>query len=286
MTTPGAGTGASMDATETLVRKRFESAVGDLHLDVASLVGAGTAAGQRMQRRRRIQQGAAGVAGLAVITIAGALGLQGGLFEDNSSGPAHPSNVEQLVPSNPRAFAAAVIAHFPSTLKVEHVEGQTSHGGAGIYDQFKTHWTTQPNDLLLTFSVGVQPLPKDFPPLDCSGRNRSTAGITEVCQIEALPHGGVLRLDLTTAGKPGTKERNMNLSALADRRHSFLSVQATAFEPFTGEAATLSRVAEKILRDPAVGAKTYQLYLDRQQSVPGFALAPTASPTQPTTTGP
>ena len=60
-----------------------------------------------MRRNRRILQGSVAIAGVAVIATVAGIGLRGGLF-DNTSPPVKQIQVQQLVPSNPRAFAAAV----------------------------------------------------------------------------------------------------------------------------------------------------------------------------------
>jgi hypothetical protein len=109
--TPG-GTGDPMDANETLVKERFDAAVGSTSPDVVSLVGGGIAAGRGMRRRRR-QQGVGGV--LAVMAVAvGALtatGTIGRLFD--SQGPASTDNgrLVQLQRATPRGLAAAVMSH-------------------------------------------------------------------------------------------------------------------------------------------------------------------------------
>jgi hypothetical protein len=94
-----------MESIESLVRTRFEAAVGGIELDVPSLVSAGTTSGQRMRRNRRIILGSLAAAGVAVLATLAGIGLSGGLL-DNSSPPVKQSEVQRLVPSNPRAFAA------------------------------------------------------------------------------------------------------------------------------------------------------------------------------------
>lgn len=119
--------GVHADRTETLVRERFEAAVGQVRLDVATLVVAGTATGQRLRSRRRVQQGVAAVAGVAVVATAGVVGVQGGLF-DNGATPPADGTVTQLVRSNPRALAAAVLTHLPGGAQVVGVAGSNLRG--------------------------------------------------------------------------------------------------------------------------------------------------------------
>jgi hypothetical protein len=107
---PG-GMGDNMDVDETLVKERFDTALGGVSADVVSLVGGGVAAGRGMRRRRRLQ-GAVGVVAASALVV-GALtlsGAVGNLF--NSQGPADRSRtVVELVPATPRGLAAAVMSH-------------------------------------------------------------------------------------------------------------------------------------------------------------------------------
>ena len=56
MTNPYLDSGGTMDSTETLVRERFESAVGALDVDVPTLVAAGRESGRRLRRRHWTQE--------------------------------------------------------------------------------------------------------------------------------------------------------------------------------------------------------------------------------------
>ena len=105
MTTYDAQGDAEFDATETLVREWFESAVGTLSIDSATLVGEGLVAGRQLARRRRLQQLGAGAAAVALVAGGGIVALQQGLFDRNAAPP-----VTHL--------DAAVIADLPDGAKV------------------------------------------------------------------------------------------------------------------------------------------------------------------------
>jgi hypothetical protein len=164
-----------MDATETLVRERFESAVGDVQLDVASLVRAGTSSGERLRRRQHLLVATAAVAGVAVIAAAGLVGIKGGLF-DNATPPANQDNSDRLVPSNARAMAAAVIADLPSTVKVLEIQG-----GPGQYTVFSADFSTVISGQRVPINVVVYP--RGPLSLGCHGRNHEDSDLKEVCAM-------------------------------------------------------------------------------------------------------
>ncbi len=108
-----------MDGIEALVRTRFESTVGNIELDVPSLVTAGTTSGLRMRRNQRLIRGSVVVASVAVLAAVAGVGLSGGLLSD-SAPPAKQVEVQKLVPSNPRAFfGIAVIADLPPGINMD-----------------------------------------------------------------------------------------------------------------------------------------------------------------------
>ena len=256
-----------MDPTETLVRKRFEAAVGDVNLDAVSLVGAGIVAGRRMRRTRRIQQGIGAVAGLAVIAAAGLVGLNGGWFDNNSAPPAKPGPITEMVPSNPRAMAAAVIAKFPTGWKIQGVQeiAPPPHEKA-LSDDF----TVSVSGQLMSVRVTVYKL-QPFK-LNCAGRHDH-----RTCIMVDLPGGGRLRLETIPAssGNPFN-----SVMAFAMRSDVIVSVEMQQMSPGKpGQAAGLTRVTKAITIFPAVGFQTYQHYVDIEGTVPHFKpLKPTPTP--------
>jgi hypothetical protein len=267
MTTHGPETGAAMDPTESLVRESFEAAVGDVQLDVASIVGAGVVAGRRQLRTRRLQQGVGAVAGVGVIAAAGLVGIQGDWFDNAAPPPAKHVHVHvtELVPSNPRALAAAVIAKLPAGWKTDHVDATTRPHAKDIGDHIGVKVNGQ---LVVLTPTGY---PEGHLALSCAGRNQETGQRRETCTMVDLPHGGLLWLDTTTL-YPGTKNANIGVTAMAKRSDGIITVMisqgGSGIRP--GQAAAWTRLAKAIVTDPAVGFQTYQHFIDIQGSVPNY----------------
>lgn len=253
MSTPESEAVNPMDAIETLVRTRFEAAVGSLDLDVPSLVSAGTTTGQRMRRNRRIVRGSMAVAGVAVLATLAGLGLSGGLL-DHSSPPVKRVEVQKLVPSDPRAFAAAVIADLPPGITVTSVGQNSPFPGTSIRDSLLGTWSG--SNRIVNLSIGSQPLPKRNYPVNCNGRDQ------EACSVVALPGGGRARMEVFS------DSGSVQVEVFAIRSDDVMDVSATAATSLPGQARALARSIVKILRDPAVGMSTYPTYL--HQPVPGF----------------
>jgi hypothetical protein len=95
---------------ETMLRDRFDTAVGGLTPDIGRLVADGAAEGRGTVRRRRIVSGLAAAA-VAVVAIGGiSLATQTDLFGKGD----HATNngeLQQLVPATPRGMTAALLSH-------------------------------------------------------------------------------------------------------------------------------------------------------------------------------
>ncbi len=210
--------------------------------NVPSLVSAGTASGQRMRRNRRILQGSLAVASIAVVATVAGIGLRGGLFDNTAPPVKRIDTVQQLVPSNPRAFAAAVIADLPPGVTVRSVGQNDPFPGTAIHDSFLGTW---PGKGLFNLSLGVRPLPKESVPVNCQGQDQET------CSVVALPGGGRARLELTSDSV------GVHMDVFAIRSHDFLDLVASIDGGDAAQAQALSRSVVTILRDPAVGMSTY-----------------------------
>lgn len=105
-----------MDFNETMLKERFETAVGGISPDVNGLVDGGCELGVGMRRRRRAQGLGAAVASAAAVAAIAYVGIGQGLFGSDATGPADsgPTSVSQLVPSTPPGMAAAVMEHIGS----------------------------------------------------------------------------------------------------------------------------------------------------------------------------
>ena len=107
-----------MNFDETMLKGRFEAAVGGISPDVSELVNGGCALGVGLRRRRRAQGIGAVVASAAAVAAIAYVGIGAGLFGPNATAPADggPTSVEQLVPATPRGMAAAVKEHIDSAV--------------------------------------------------------------------------------------------------------------------------------------------------------------------------
>ncbi len=202
MTSNGSETGSGMGATEQLVRTRLESAVGGLSIDAAPLVSAGTTAGRQLSHRRRCQQVGVGVVSAAVIAAGGIFGVQSGLFAPNAISPADHGEVTGLVPSNPRALAAAVIAKLPDGAHVHSVTGsQRIPTSLDVRIKFSAHGQTA------TLTVAAFKPSKLGGPVACAvPDNVAMPSSLRACGNVVLPNGRHVFAALSTnltSGQPG-----------------------------------------------------------------------------------
>ncbi len=130
----GPGGNEPMELDETLLRERFDVAVGDVRPDVVAIVGAGEQHGQVLRRRRRWQ---AGGSALAVLTLVAGGAYVGGadVFDQRSAQPTDtaPTTSQQLVDATPRGAAAALLdlvdLGAPTDVGGERQQGADSSSG-------------------------------------------------------------------------------------------------------------------------------------------------------------
>ncbi len=121
-----------MDADETLVKERFDAAVGGVSPDVVSMVGGGVAVGRGIRRRRRLV-GAGGATATAAVVV-GVLVATGGLRSLFDSKGAGPAQITQRVDATPRGMAAAVLTHTDGLGSLIGVGGQALENSRGMLD--------------------------------------------------------------------------------------------------------------------------------------------------------
>jgi hypothetical protein len=127
--TDPAGGRNPMDFDETMLKERFETAVGGISPDVARLVGAGSDLGAGMRRRRRSQGIGAAVASVAAVAAIAYVGIGQGLFDSDATGPADGSvSQAPTVPSTPRSLVAVALEHLPD----DELVGAGTGGGTPV----------------------------------------------------------------------------------------------------------------------------------------------------------
>lgn len=269
-----------MDANETLVKGRFDTAVAGISPDVVSLVGGGVAAGRGIRRRRRLA-GAGGVAAASAL-IVGVFTTTGGvdhLFGSKDSGPAD-GTVAQLEQATPRGFAAAVMSHTGDVGTLIAVGGypmddgpttDASMKGALMLElAYRTSGGVK-TDLQVFASPQTDKLPK--------GGLCSDTGQGDTCTEDTLPDGTTRAVIESTVDVGGVADNSATPSSLAHylvvgivRSDQFV----VAIETVSDSAATPLSVDElqAIATDPVVGLQTTADLNAQGEDIPDFIADP------------
>jgi len=259
------GMGDSVTMDETLVKERFEAAVGGVSPDVVSLVGGGVAAGRGIRRRRRLQ-GTVGVVAASAL-IVGALtltGAVGNLFD--SQGPADGSKtVVELVPATPRGLAAAVMSHASGLGSLIGVGGQPEgrSGALMVEVGYRTSTGTKV-DLQVVASPQTRLWAREA---TCRTQPKGT------CTRTTLPDGTrriVLQsnADGSAPTASGTFAGSHVIGVGILRKDQFVIV----LETVVGSSSSPLSIAQvqAIATDPVVGISTAAALNARGKTIPGF----------------
>ncbi len=258
-----------MELDETTMKRRFEDVVGGVRPDVLSLVDAGAVAGEGVRRRRRLQGVGLGAAGAVVIATVGYVASGQGLFDSDSTGPADgglPSISQvDLVPSDPRALAAATMEHLTVT---EYI----AVGGSGGSSRTEIGAT-------LGFKAGERKVELQVVATsDVAQWDRDTicrdASAFQSCEITTLADGSelaVLEMAATSAGG--------GVDQTADARTTMMVVgvlrgdQLVAAFETSAQASSVADLPldadelQAIVTDPVVGLRTSQEMVDRGAAI-------------------
>jgi hypothetical protein len=245
-----------MDSTESLVRERFEAAVGVVDLDVASLVTTGTVEGRRLQRRHRARVAGTAAMGVAIATTIGVLGASGVFIGSGSSGgPADGGpttgqhNTGRLVPSTPQSLVAAVLAALPAGTVVDNYHAASKPRERGI---IATLTITAPDGYHGQLVVTAK-LPTRLP-MACAA-----TGNLIFCGDVRLPDG---RRAFSSAFTGET----LDVFVGVERRGVYVEERVAGARTLDEIPLSQRQMAE-IAFNPLVGIRTSQLMVDRADAL-------------------
>jgi hypothetical protein len=274
--TPG-GMENEMDAHETLVRERFDTAVSGVSPDVVSMVGGGVAVGRGIRRRRRLLGAASATVASALVlgTLAAAGGLSS-LFDSNGAGPAERT-LTQLEPATPRGLAAAVMSHTSGVGTLIGVAGQRVPQSPGTTGLMADVGYKTASGVKVDLQVLASP---DTAKLRHRGICFDEAAGKVTCTERTLPDGSagaVLEWAPSKTGGPDSRgpsdARIVGVATLRDDQYVVV-LETTIGSP----SAPLGVGAlQAIVTDPAVGLSTTTDLNAAGQDLPDFKSALTES---------